>query len=289
MSLCFCQPLLKILPENYVTHNNTVLADSQYRIGISVDTPTNLTDHLSALNTNTILGIRFYDHVGESAFVDGTTRYNTIMNSNWTWPGDGGNLDMFLHDSINENTLDQNLVFEFDNTTYGTGASAENRAYVDGTIVSSHGTTTDLHSSDFKTSITYYSGASDLNLRDSAGTNPVGDTVVSGLKSNSTNTISGGDGNTLTINANAAGSSYEFSGTIQDDSTGSTGLKILKVGSGEQILTGSIALSSSADSYVIFTKVLLLLTQRQGKSGNCLFNWIWYFETRQHFECRANH
>ena len=48
----------------------------------------------------------------------------------------------------------------------------------------------------------------------------MGDVILSGLdKADSTNTISGGDGNTLTINANAAGSSYEFSGTIQDDSS----------------------------------------------------------------------
>ena len=189
------------------------------------------------------------------------------MNTNWTWPGSGNDLDMFLHDSTNEDNLDSNLVFEFDNTTYGSGASSENRAYVDGTIVSSHGTTTDLHSTDFTTSITYYSGASDLNLRDSSGTSPVGDAVVSGLeKSNSTNTISGGDGNTLTINAMLLVVPTSFSGTIQDDSTGNTGLKILKVGSGEQILTGNIDLSSSADSYVNIHQGTLAFDPGAGKT-----------------------
>ena len=72
--------------------------------------------------------------------------------------------------------------------------------------------------------------------------------------------------NTLTINANAAGSSYEFSGTIQDDSSGNTGLKILKVGSGEQILTGNIDLSNSADSYVNLHQGTLTFDPGSGKT-----------------------
>ena len=85
-----------------------------------------------------------------------------------------------------------------------------------------------------------------MDLKDSG----VGDVILSGLdKADSTNTISG-EGNTLMINANAKGSSNEFSGTIQDDSSGNTGLKILKVGAGEQILTGNIDLSNSANSYI---------------------------------------
>jgi len=70
----------------------------------------------------------------------------------------------------------------------------------------------------------------------------------------------------LTINANAAGSSYEFSGTIQDDSSGNTGLKILKVGSGEQILTGNIDLSNSANSYVNVHQGTLTFDPGSGKT-----------------------
>ena len=252
-----------------VAHNNSPLNDDDADYKIS-ESPTDLSEHLSVLTNSTKLGIRFYDldttagaGGGTSPGSDGTTRYNTIMNSNWTWPGSGNDLDMFLHDSTNEDNLDSNLVFEFDNTTYGSGASAENRAYVDGTIASSHTTTTDLHSTDFRTSITYYSGASDLNLKDAG----VGDVILSGLdKADSTNTISGGDGNTLTINANAAGSSYEFSGTIQDDSSGNTGLKILKVGSGEQILTGNVDLSNSSGSYVNIAEGTLTFDPGSGKN-----------------------
>ena len=72
-------------------------------------------------------------------------------------------------------------------TPYGLGASPDNKAYVDGTIVSSHGTPSALHSTDFTTSITYYSGAADLDLKDAG----VGDVILSGLdKADSTNTIS---------------------------------------------------------------------------------------------------
>jgi len=258
--------------ENYVLHNNSANAADDYKIGTGVDTPANLTDHLSILNSasNIKLGIRFYDldtavgaGGGTTPDSDGTTRYNTIMNANWVWPGTNADLDMFLHDSTNVDNLDSNLVFEFDNTSYGAGASTDNRAYVDGTIASSHTTTSDLHSSDFRTSITYYSGASDLNLKDAG----VGDVILSGLdKADSTNTISGGDGNTLTINTNAAGSSYEFSGTIQDDSSGNTGLKILKVGSGEQILAGNVDLSNSSGSYVNIAEGTLTFDPGSGKN-----------------------
>ena len=95
----------------------------------------------------------------------------------------------------------------------------------------------------------------------------VGDVILSGLdKADSTNTISGGNNNTLTINSNAAGSSYEFSGTIQDDSSGNTGLKILKVGAGEQILTGNIDLSNSANSYVNLHQGTLTFDPGSGKT-----------------------
>ena len=55
---------------------------------------------------------------------------------------------------------------------------------------------TDLHSTDFKTSITYYSGTADLDLKDTG----VGDVILSGLdKADSTNTISGGNNNILPL------------------------------------------------------------------------------------------
>ena len=95
----------------------------------------------------------------------------------------------------------------------------------------------------------------------------MGDVILSGLdKVDSTNTITGGDGNTLTINTTAAGSSYEFSGTIQDDSSGNTGLKVLKVGPGEQILTGNVDLSNSSGSYVNIAEGTLTFDPGSGKN-----------------------
>ena len=248
--------------ENYVLHNNSANAADDYKIGTGVDTPANLTDHLSILNSasNVKLGIRFYDldtavgaGGGTTPDSDGTTRYNTIMNTNWVWPGTNADLDMFLHDSTNEDNLDSNLVFEFDNTTYGSAGTYT--AKVAGTNVSSHGTANALHSDDFKTSITYWNGSSDLTITGSSQ-----DTILSGA-SGSAN-ISGGNDNLLTLNVNGVGTTsntHTLTGNIQD--TGATGsLKILKVGTGEQVLTGNVNMVSHTDSHVIIGEGTLTLS-----------------------------
>ena len=247
--------------ENYVLHNNSAIAADDYKIGTGVDTPANLTDHLSTLNSasNVKLGIRFYDldtavgaGGGTTPDSDGTTRYNTIMNTNWVWPGTNNDLDMFLHDSTNEDNLDSNLVLEFDNTTYGSAGTYTSK--VAGTNVSSHGTANALHSDDFKTSITYWNGSSELTVSGSSQ-----DTILSGA-SGSAN-ISGGNDNLLTLNVNGVGTtsnSYTLTGNIQD--TGAAGgLKILKLGTGEQILTGNVNMVSDTDSHVIIGEGTLTL------------------------------
>ena len=242
-----------------VAHNNSPLNDDDADYKIS-ESPTDLSEHLSVLTNSTKLGIRFYDldttagaGGGTSPGSDGTTRYNTIMNSNWTWPGSGNDLDMFLHDSTNEDNLDSNLVFEFDNTTYGSAGTYT--AKVAGTNVSSHGTANALHSDDFKTSITYWNGSSDLSIAGSSQ-----DTILSGA-SGSAN-ISGGNDNLLTLNVNGVGTSsntYTLTGNIQD--TGAAGgLKILKVGTGEQVLTGNVNMVSDTDSHVIIGEGTLTLS-----------------------------
>jgi autotransporter-associated beta strand protein len=159
---------------------------------------------------------------------------------------------MFLHDLTDEDNLDSNLVLEFDNTTYGSAGTYT--AKVAGTNVSSHSTANALHSDDFKTSITYWNGSSDLTI---AGSNQ--DTILSGA-SGSAN-ISGGNDNLLTLNTNGVGTtsnSYTLTGNIQD--TGATGgLKILKVGTGEQVLTGNVNMVSDTDSHVIIGEGTLTL------------------------------
>ena len=229
-----------------VSHN----AGSEYAIS-GVDTQSILSDHLSALTTSTKIGMRFYD-VHDPSSNDGVARYNTIMNANWTWPSDGGTLEMWLHDSSSPDNLDSNLRFEFDNTTYGSNGTYTAR--VAGNDVSTHGTANVLHSDDFETSIGYWSGSSNLDI--SAATK---DIVLSGLSASSN--ITGGNDNMLTLNVNGEGTtsnSYTFSGDITD--TGATGgLKLLKVGTGEQVLTGAVSLVSDADSGVTIGEGTLTL------------------------------
>lgn len=241
-----------------VVHNNTDLNNDDPGYKIS-ESPTDLSEHLSVLTSSTKIGIRFYDldtavgaGGGTTPDSDGTTRYNTIMNTNWVWPGAGNDLEMFLHHSTNEDNLDSNLVLEFDNTTYGSAGTYT--AKVAGTNVSSHGSANALHSDDFKTSITYWNGSSDLTIAGSSQ-----DTILSGA-SGSAN-ISGGNDNLLTLNVNGVGTtsnSYTLTGNIQD--TGATGgLKILKVGTGEQVLTGDVNMVSDTDSHVIIGEGTLTL------------------------------
>ena len=69
--------------------------DNDY-LGDSSSNPNSHEDRLNALTANTVLGIRFYD-IDTSSSADGgggltkatngSTRYNTIMNPNWTWGG----------------------------------------------------------------------------------------------------------------------------------------------------------------------------------------------------------
>ena len=227
-------------------------AEAAYEIQSGDDTPTNLTTALALLSSgSTPLGIRFYDSTAKS---EGVTSFNTIMNTNWTWPSAGSTLEMTLHtDTASANNLDSNLRFEFDNTTYGSAGTYT--AKVAGTNVSSHGTANALHSDDFKTSITYWNGSSDLSIAGSSQ-----DTILSGA-SGSAN-ISGGNDNLLTLNVNGVGTTsntYTLTGNIQD--TGAAGgLKILKVGTGEQVLTGNVNMVSDTDSHVIIGEGTLTLS-----------------------------
>ena len=236
--------------ENDVLHNNVAAANNNYKIGDGLDTPNLLTDHLAILNSSSAkLGIRFYDSNSKSS---GTTRYNTIMNTNWTWPGSNSDLEMFLHDSSTPNNLNSNLVFEFDNTSYG--SSGTYTAKVDNTAVSSHGSAGALHSDDFKTSIAYLDNSSSLNISSANK-----DIVLSGL--NGSNDITGGSDNILTINSNGIGTTsntYTLTGDIIDTGA-SGGLELLKVGTGEQLLTGAVSLISDTDSKVTIGEGTLTL------------------------------
>ena len=109
-------------------------ASSPYKIAET--SFTDLYKKIDALDaaSNPLIGIRFYDldtssnAQGSNSDLNpdnGTSRYNTIMNPNWIWPSTGGasnSVDLSLHTSASNGPLDTNLVFEFDNTTYGNGS-----------------------------------------------------------------------------------------------------------------------------------------------------------------------
>jgi hypothetical protein len=237
-------------------------ADTAYQIQTGDDTPTNLTTALALLSSgSTPLGIRFYDSTAKS---EGVTSFNTIMNSNWTWPSAGSTLEMTLHtDTASANNLDSNLRFEFDNTNYGTNngsSSVYAKKTTNDTAVSTTaipGTATNPTADDFVTTITYisdtYLNSNNLDLSDSAGK---GSMVVNGLAGinagGAGKFIDGGSGTTqgehqLTINTNTS-TSFTYSGGIAGaaDGSSSTDLTILKTGAGSQTLTGAINLADAA-------------------------------------------
>ena len=134
--------------------------------------------------------MRFYDvNVQSSTGLDadgktaGSTRYNTIMNTNWDWAGKGGSMVVGLYDNSNSAVLQTGLAFEFDNTYYGdNGAVTALIGTGDGSggsysvsDAAKVGTDTD----DFVATVTYHDGSSNLNFSNGSG---IGDAILSGLK-----------------------------------------------------------------------------------------------------------
>ena len=210
-----------------------------------------------AAATNPLIGIRFYDLATSSHAQgsnsdltpdNGTSRYNTIMNPNWTFPAGAGILEMSLHQDVSGGALDTNLKFEFDNTNYGTGSGATSTARIGSNQTLSSQSASSLHSDDFVATVAYFDGAADLDI---SGAN--GDTILSGLTGTDTNTdIAGGsDGNQLTVHSNAGNTSggYVFQGNINatGDTSTSTDITILKTGAGEQTFAGNIYTADSSD------------------------------------------
>jgi hypothetical protein len=144
--------------QDYAEHN--VQGDSAYRIeNGDGDDQTILPALLGDMDTNTKLGIRFYNSTGKT---NGSTSYNTIMNDNWTWDPNGVT-EMYLHSATSPHALDTNLVFEFDNSDYASVSETE-------------GSGVNAQSSDFVTTITYWTGLTALTM---TGANE--DTVLSGV------------------------------------------------------------------------------------------------------------
>ena len=237
--------------------------DNDY-LGDSSSNPNSYEDRLNALTANTVLGIRFYD-IDTSSSADGgggltkatngSTRYNTIMNPNWTW----GDQFISLHDASDGSAIDSNMVFEFDNTSANAGSKIGTS---DATINSN---------TDFVATVTYFDGDETINVGDSGG---IGSSVFSGF--NGTGKLYGGqDANVVTLHAqsgNTGSDAYEFDGDFYRASTGtdSTDLTLIKSGTGDQILSGNIFLADSdnaaASGGLNLTAGNLILKPASGKS-----------------------
>lgn len=222
---------------------------------IFTDTPTNLSTNINALYAATVtgsplIGIRFYDidsgsTTGGTSKTDGDTRYNTIMDSAWVWPGaDGGSLTMTLHET--DGTENDSVQFEFTNSAYNSLSDI-------GT-----GGTNAVGDNNYTATVTYYDGSGDLNLDDEG----IGDTVLSGLDSTGTEALGqikvGNDGNILTIHS-SAGNAYDFNGTIRAAGGGAGQASILKTGAGSQTLSGAINLDGASSGFVDIYEGSLIL------------------------------
>jgi autotransporter-associated beta strand protein len=246
----------KVDGQGYI--NNT--GASSYRI---TDLATNGAANLAILDdsTSNLLGIRFYDiNTGGDGSItkatNGTTRYNTIMDAAWTMPGNGGTVNMALHDNSGGSmSVNSSVVFEFDNTAAYTANVAK--------VGTSH---TRIENDDYVSTVTYHDGSSNLDL-DASG---IGSAVLSGL-SGSGNLLGGDDGSTLTINSatgNTGADAFDFTGNIYETSSASTDLSIVKIGGGDQELTGNINLASGSGDkgYINLTAGGLTLNPGSGET-----------------------
>lgn len=180
-------------------------------------------DTLVDAGSTPYIGIRFYDQTSK---VNGTTRYNTIMNQNWTFSD--GEL-IFLQEGASGGAT-SGLEFEFANSSYSS------------TLIGKGGSNA-VGSSDYVATIAYYNG-DDMDITNSG----VGDVILSGMhKDSSGGIITVGDDNTLTINS-TSGNTFDFSGDIQGAS-GAGASTIVKTGAGEQILTGDVNLAGSSSGW----------------------------------------
>ena len=240
---------------------------------IASDSQTALSDHLTLLDNSVdagnsaLIGVRFYDiNTGGDGSItkatNGSTRYNTVMDAAWAWQkrGSGTPVSILLHEQ--GGGVDSSLVFEFDNTS----------AYTANLAKVGKGNTR-IENDDYVATVTYFSdagGAVTVNLDDDDG---IGSTVVSGFDgTNTSSKITGGDdGVVMTINAatgNTGNDAFEFVGDIFESSSSSSDLSIIKIGGGDQKLTGNINLASGSGDkgYINLTAGGLTLNPGSGET-----------------------
>ena len=237
------------------------------------DLGSSLTNNLTALDNasgSALLGIRFYDlsTAGDPpnpsadtapSKVNGTSRYNTIMDAAWVWQARSNinEIRLALHDT--DGSVNSSVVFEFDNTS----AHSTNTSKV--------GTSdTRVENDDYVATVTYHDGSTALDLSNSG----IGSTIVSGF--DSTARIYGADNeNVLTIHSAAENNGAEaflHSGDYYNASGGtdSTDFTIIKTGAGTQVLSGNINLSDNnttiESGYVLIEEGSLEFDAASGKT-----------------------
>ena len=203
------------------------------------------TKALVGASSDPYIGIRFYDAPSNS-LVNGTTRYNTIMNTNWTFTD--GEL-MYLQEPATGAEA-SGMDFEFKNSDYST-----TRIGTDGS------STLGDHNNNYLATIAYYDGGS-MDIRNSSA----GDVIVSGMhKDSGGGEITVGDDNTLTINS-TNGNTFDFSGDIWSASDGAGASSLIKTGDGEQILTGTVNLAGSSSGWADILEGTLTFNPDLGKT-----------------------
>ena len=215
------------------------------------DLGSSLTNNLTALDNasgSALLGIRFYDlnTAGDPpnpsadtapSKVNGTSRYNTIMDAAWVWQARSNNneIRLALHDT--DGSVNSSVVFEFDNTSaYSTNTSKVGTSDIR------------VENDDYVATVTYHDGSTALDVSNSG----IGSTIVSGFDSAS-RIYGANDANILTINSasgNDGTEAFLHSGDIYNASSGTNAsdLTIIKTGGGTQVLTGNINLADSTSS-----------------------------------------
>ena len=140
------------------------------------DLGSSLSTNLTALDNasgSALLGIRFYDlntggdppNLSANAApskVNGTSRYNTIMDAAWVWQArsNSNEIRLALHDT--DGSVNSSVVFEFDNTS----------AY--STNTSKVGTSdTRVENDDYVATVTYHDGSTALDVSNSGIDQPL--------------------------------------------------------------------------------------------------------------------
>ncbi len=243
----------KVLHNDLSSNSLTIDDFLEYGSGSAADDNV-VDDRVNALvtattspNTDTVpIGIRFYD---QGSLSSGSTKYNTIMSTDWLLDWDSGNLVVDLLESDEHPTtptqqVRTTLQFEFDNSDANTAN------------LSKVGTgDNQVNSNDFVTTITYHDGTSALDASSASH-------ILSGLDGSGAITV--GNDHTLTLHANS-GADRSFTSDIEASGGGNGATTLVKSGAGKQILSGDVRLAGTSSGWLNIDNGTLSLAGASGK------------------------